>query len=92
MESRFTKRVQLFWIFALGVMFVLIGQAFVFTLYKWGLIGMIIFGLTQISVSNVPPDAPPRRFWRFNAVFGAVIIVIFGVSIWLAPILTGLGR
>lgn len=91
-RSNFTKRVQLTWIFTLAVMFFLIGQAFVFGWYKWGMIGMILFGVTQISVSNVPPEAPPKRFWRFNGVFVAVIVVIFGVSIWLAPILTNLGR
>lgn len=80
------------WIVILAVCLVGIGQAFNFTLYKWAMLGIVFFGLTQISVSNVPPDSPPSGFWKYNGVFLAVLIVIVGFSIWLAPILTNLGR
>lgn len=80
------------WIVILAVCLVGIGQAFSFGVYKWTMVGIIFFGLTQISVSNVPPDSGPRGFWKYNGVFLAVLIVIVGVSIWLAPILTNLGR
>ena len=90
--TRFTRRVQMTWIIILAVCLVGIGQAFTFGVYKWAMLGIVFFGLTQISVSNVPPDESPKGFWKYNAVFLAVLIVIVGISIWLAPILTNLGR
>lgn len=89
---RFTRRIQMTWIVVLAVCLVGMGQAFSFGMYQLALLGIVFFGLTQISVSNVPPDESPRGFWKYNAVFMVVLIVIVGVSIWLAPILTNLGR
>ena len=80
------------WIVALAVCLVGIGQAFSFGVYQISLLGIVVFGLTQISISNVPPDESPRGFMRYNAVFLAVLIVIVAFSAWLAPILTNLGR
>ncbi len=80
------------WIILLAVCLIGIGQAFSFGIYQLSLLGIIVLGLTQISVSNVPPDESPRGFWKYNAVFLAVLVVIVGVSAWLAPILVNLGR
>lgn len=90
--TRFTRRIQMTWIIILAVCLVGIGQGISFGLYQWAMLGIVFFGLTQISVSNVPPDESPKGFWKYNAVFLAVLIVIVGVSVWLAPILTNLGR
>ena len=89
---RFTRRIQMTWIVVLAVCLVGIGQAFSFGVYQVAMVGMLFFGLTQISVSNVPPDSGPRGFLKYNAVFLAALIFIVGLSIWLAPILTDLGR
>ena len=91
-STRFTKRIQMTWIVMLVIMLVVIGESISFTIYQWAILGLVFFGLSQIAVGNVPPDAGPARFWRFNAVFFAVIVVIFGVSMWVAPILVDLGR
>ena len=80
------------WIVLLAICLVGIGQAFSFGVYQISLLGIVLFGLTQISISNVPPDESARGFWRYNAVFLGVLIVIVGFSVWLAPILTKLGR
>ena len=80
------------WIVMLAVCLVRIAQSFSFVIYQISILGIVLFGLTQISVSNVPPDESPRGFWRYNAIFLAVLIVVVGVSVWLAPILTNLGR
>jgi len=90
--TRFTRRTQMAWIFILAACLVGIGQSFSFGLYQWSMLGIVFFGLTQISVSNVPPDETLKGFLRYNAYFLAVLIVIVGFSIWLAPILTNLGR
>ena len=90
--TRFTRRAQMTWIVVLTLTLIGIGQAFSFAFYQISMVGMIVFGLSQISVSNVPPDESPRGFLRYNAVFLAVLIAIVGFSAWIAPILTNLGR
>ena len=90
--TRFTRRTQMAWIVILAVCLVGIGQSLSFGVFQLAMLGMIFFGLTQISVSNVPPDESPKGFWKYNAVFLAVLIVIVAFSAWLAPILTNLGR
>ena len=92
MKSRFTRRVQMTWIVLLTASLVGIGQAFSFSVYQISMVAMIFLGLTQISVSNVPPDAPPKQFFKFNGIYLAILIVIVAFSAWLAPILTNLGR
>jgi hypothetical protein len=89
---RFTRRTQMAWIVILAVCLVGIGQSFSFGVFQLAMLGMIFFGLTQISVSNVPPDSGLGGFVKYNAVFLAVLIAVVGLSIWLAPILTDLGR
>lgn len=80
------------WIITLTVILIGIGQAFSFGFYRISMVGMIFFGLTQISVSNVPPDESPRGFLRYNVKFLAILVALVGFSAWLAPILTNLGR
>jgi len=88
----FTQRVQLIWIFILGLMFVGIGQRFSFRVYQIAIVIMILAGLSQIAIGNVPPTASRSHFFKFLAIFAAVIVVIFGFSIWVVPYLVQLGR
>ncbi|MEN8040264.1 MAG: hypothetical protein ABFR95_02070 [Actinomycetota bacterium] len=90
--DRFTQRVQLWWIFILGMMFIGIGQAFNFSIYQISIVVMILVGLSQIAVGNVPPDAPRRRFFRFLGIFAVVIVIMFAISIVSIPYLVNLGR
>ncbi len=90
--TKFTRRIQMTWIVVLAICLVGIGQAVSFGVYQLAMLGMVFFGLTQISVSNVPPDSGPRGFLKYNAVFLAALVAVVGLSIWLAPILTDLGR
>lgn len=80
------------WIVVLTIALIGIGQAFSFGLYQISMVIMVVFGLSQISVSNVPPDESPRGFLRYNVKFLAILVAIVGFSAWIAPILTNLGR
>jgi hypothetical protein len=91
-QDLFTQRVQLTWIFILVVALAGIGQAFSFTVYQVSIVTMIAAGMGQIAIGNVPPDAPPVRFFRFLAIFVVVIVVVFALSIWMTPYLVNLGR
>ncbi|MEN8113376.1 MAG: hypothetical protein ABFS21_03220 [Actinomycetota bacterium] len=91
-QDLFTQRVQLWWIFILILALVGIGQAFNFLTYQISMVVMIVTGLSQIAVGNVPPDASKARFFRFLGIFAVVIVVIFAVSIVSIPYLINLGR
>lgn len=91
-ESRFTQRVQLSWIFLLILLLIGIGQAFSFPVYQVAMVSMIVAGMSQIAIGNVPPDASPARFFKFLGIFAVVIFVIFAVSIPMIPYLVNLGR
>jgi hypothetical protein len=80
------------WIVMLVATLVGIGQPISFGVYQVAIVALVVLGLSQIAVGNVPPDAGPARFWRFNAAFFVAIVVLFALSIWLAPILVNLGR
>ncbi len=88
----FTQRVQLLWIAILGLMFVGIGQPFGFRIYQIAIVVMIFVGLSQIAIGNVPPTSSRAHFFKFLAIFGLVIVAIFGFSIWVIPYLVNLGR
>jgi len=91
-KARFTQRIQLTWIFVLLLALVGIGQAFSFAIYQISIVVMIAMGMSQIAVGNVPPDAPPAKFWRFMAIFAVAIVAMFVISILLIPYLVNLGR
>lgn len=91
-QDLFTQRIQLTWIFILILALVGIGQAFSFGVYQISIVTMIAAGMSQIAIGNVPPDAPPSRFFRFLAIFAVVIVVVFAMSILLTPYLVNLGR
>lgn len=91
-QGRFTQRMQLILIIILLVALVGIGQSFSFRLYQVALLLLGVSGLSQIAVGNVPPDSSPARFFRFISIYFGVMIVLFGGSILLAPILVNLGR
>jgi hypothetical protein len=88
----FTQRVQLALIILLLTAIIAIGQPWSFELYKLAIVVIVITGLTQVAVGNIPSNASRLRFAKLLFVFAAIIAAIFALSIWLAPILVGLGR
>lgn len=70
----------------------LIGQPWSFTLYKVGMISLIISSLSQIAVGNIPITATANRSLRMYLTFMAIVVVVFAVSILIAPSLVALGR
>lgn len=89
---RFTERVQLAMIILLLVAIVGIGQPWSFQVYEYAIAAAVCTGLAQVAIGNVPPSATISRFIRLLAIFLLVIVAIFALSIWLAPILVDLGK
>lgn len=72
--------------------FVMLGQTIRFEYYQIGLIVMVVASLTQIAFGNITPTARFGRTIQLYLLFTACTVAVFAVSIWLAPILVGLGR
>ena len=88
----FTRRVQLGFIVVLLVALLAIGQPWSFQVYRVGIVVMVGVGLAQVAIGNIPQSASPGRFARLLLIFAVVIAALFGLSIYLAPILVKLGR
>lgn len=88
----FTQRAQLGLILVLLTALLAIGQPWSFELYETAIAVLMVTGLAQIAVGNIPPAATLLRFVVLFVVYGAVIVALFVLSIWLAPILVRLGR
>lgn len=71
---------------------VLIGQQASFTLYKVGMISLVFSSLSQIAVGNIPVTAGSAKSFRMYLTFMAVVLLVFAVSILIAPYLVALGR
>ncbi|MFO7632921.1 MAG: hypothetical protein R6W76_10290 [Caldilinea sp.] len=71
---------------------ILIGQQASMQLYQIGLISLVFSAISQIAVGNIPPTANVRRSALLYVWFVFLVIVIFAVSIALAPWLASLGR
>lgn len=91
-QDLFTQRIQITWILILIVALVGIGQSFSFGVYQISMVIMVAAGMSQIAIGNVPPTAPPAKFFRFLAIFVVVIVVVFAISIVSIPYLVNLGR
>ncbi|GIV69280.1 hypothetical protein [Caldilinea sp.] len=71
---------------------VLIGQQVSMRLYQIGLVSLVLSALSQIAVGNIPPTANFRRSALLYLWFVSLIVLIFAISIALAPWLASLGR
>ncbi|MBW7884637.1 MAG: hypothetical protein H3C34_18765 [Caldilineaceae bacterium] len=72
--------------------FILIGQQVNMQLYQIGLLSLVVSTLSQIAFGNIAPSANLRRSLRIYLWIMLVVVVLFGVSIVLAPWLASLGR
>jgi len=90
-KAAFAQRAQNVVMALLMVSLVLTAQGFSLVVSQ---IGIIALGLTvplQIAVSNVDPKANVKSTIRKSIVILLVVAAIFVFSIWITPILVGLG-
>jgi hypothetical protein len=88
----FTQRVQFALVLILLTSMVAVGQPWSFAVYKIAIVVIAVTGLAQVAVGNIPASASRVKFAKLLLLFILIIASIFGLSIWLAPILVGLGR
>jgi hypothetical protein len=79
----------------IGLMFLgvlLIAQQWSKTLYQLGLPLVVVAAFLQFAFGNIPPSANFAKSMRLLALTWAIIAAVFGLGIYLAPFLIGLGR
>ncbi|MFZ4848070.1 MAG: hypothetical protein ACOYL7_02945 [Caldilinea sp.] len=91
-KQPFAATLQLFLVVWMLASIVLIGQQVSMELYRAGLISLVASAISQIAVGNIPATANARRSALLYLWFVFLVIVIFAVSIVLAPWLASLGR
>jgi hypothetical protein len=91
-KQPFAATLQLFLVVWMLASIVLIGQQVSIELYRAGLISLVASAISQIAVGNIPATANARRSALLYLWFVFLVIVIFAVSIVLAPWLASLGR
>lgn len=72
--------------------FLLIAQQRSQALYHVGLVLLVVSTLMQIAFGNIPPSASFGRSMKLLALILAIIAMVFGLGIVLAPYLIQLGR
>ena len=88
----FAYKIQMVIIPLFPVSFLLIMQRFSLSLYKIGIILLIITAMMQNIFGNIEPDATRRETLLGFLKIGFIILLVFGVGILIAPSLVNLGR
>ena len=91
-KKPFAARIQSINIIVLLCSFVLIAQTRVKELYVVGIVVIMISALLQIAFGNIRPDLGFKESMKNIMKILFIILVIFVVSILLAPYLVKMGR
>jgi hypothetical protein len=88
----FGARMQIIVIVSMIVSFALIIQKMNMTLYKIGLLLLIVSALSQMAFGNMPSDADFKDGRKVMIIAYTIVACVFGLGILLAPILINIGR
>ena len=88
----FGARMQIIVIVSMVVSFGLIIQKMNMTLYKIGLLLLIVSALSQMAFGNMPSEADFKEGKKIMIIAYTIVACVFGLGILLAPILIKIGR
>jgi hypothetical protein len=91
-KAAFGARMQIIVLIAMIVSFALIIQKMNMTLYKFGLVLLIVSALSQMAFGNMPSEADFKEGKKIMIIAYAIVACVFGLGILLAPILIKIGR
>jgi hypothetical protein len=72
--------------------FVFITQQYSKMLYHIGFVLLVASTFVQIVFGNLPPEANVKRSMKLLGIVFGIVIIVFGLGIFLAPHLVNLGR
>ena len=88
----FGARMQIIVIISMIVSFALIIQKMNMTLYKVGLVMLIVSALSQMAFGNMPSEADFKEGRKIMIIAYTIVACVFGIGILLAPVLIKIGR
>jgi hypothetical protein len=91
-KQPFAAIVQGILVILLVLSFAMITQQFYETIYRMGFLLLIASTFVQIAFGNLPPEANFKQSVKLTAVVFAIIAIVFGLGIFLAPHLVNLGQ
>ena len=91
-KAAFGARMQIIVIVSMIVSFALIIQKMNMTLYKIGLLLLIVSALSQMAFGNMPSDADFKDGRKVMIIAYTIVACVFGLGILVAPILINIGR
>jgi hypothetical protein len=91
-KAAFGARMQIIVIVSMIVSFALIIQQMNMTLYKVGLVLLIVSALSQMAFGNMPAEADFKEGRKIMIIAYTIVACVFGIGILLAPVLINIGR
>jgi hypothetical protein len=91
-KAAFGARMQIIVIASMIVSFALIIQQMNMTLYKVGLVLLIVSALSQMAFGNMPAEADFKEGRKIMIIAYTIVACVFGIGILLAPVLINIGR
>lgn len=91
-KRTFASVMQAVLIVLLIVSLLLIAQQQSLTLYQAGLLLLVVATFVQIGFGNIPPTASFKQSMKLLGLAMAIIAVVFGLGVVLAPYLIKLAR
>jgi hypothetical protein len=91
-KAAFGARMQIIVIASMIVSFALIIQQMNMTLYKVGLVLLIVSALSQMAFGNMPSEADFKEGRKIMIIAYTIVACVFGIGILLAPVLINIGR
>jgi hypothetical protein len=91
-KTAFGARMQVIVIVSMIASFALIIQKMNMTLFKIGLVLLIVSALSQMAFGNMPPEADFKEGKKIMIVAYTIVACVFGLGILLAPVLIKIGR
>ncbi|MDZ4096701.1 MAG: hypothetical protein U1D35_17520 [Paracoccaceae bacterium] len=88
----FPERLEMTLIFSLCLGIALIAQRYSVTVYRIGLVVLVVSTLLQIAVGNLRKDADIKASLKFIALILAIVAAVFSIGILLVPTFSQLGR
>ena len=88
----FGARMQIIVIVSMVVSFGLIIQKMNMTLYKIGLLLLIVSALSQMAFGNMPSEADFKEGKKIMIIAYTIVACVFGLGILIAPVLIKIGR
>jgi len=91
-KAAFGLRMQIIVLLSMIISFAFIIQKMNMTLYKIGLVLLIVSALSQMAFGNMPSEANFKEGRKIMIIAYTIVACVFGIGILLAPVLIKIGR